>query len=887
MESNSRTAQQLFWRLVRVYAMASMAAIVVVVFLVYMGLEFTARQWVCFSIMLVPGVSLYVGPDIWLISRHFRPLKIALERLDRGEVPTADELGAAIVRALNLPYYSFMRVVLFHGPGAAGAILLCLSAVNWVMGAGFHTWQIGSFMAIVLFFASPTHGICEFFAISRMMTEVVERLYPLVGTLDRKQHAELRSVSLRRKLLYLAIFVTSLPLLFLAGSVMFKVSVMLARMGTTPPPGELRSFLLWILSVVAVCVVGALFMSVLTASEVSKAAERLAFAMKQVESGNLDVRLHITSTDEYADLYRGFNLMTEGLQEEVKILGISQDLMGELHLDLLLERIMRATTELLDADRSTLFLYDSRTDELWSRFAEGLDSREIRIPASYGVAGSVFRSGEAANITNAADDPRFNPEVDKKTGYQTKSILALPVVNKAGECIGVTQVLNKQGGPFTAKDESRLRAFTAQIAIALENAKLFDDVLRVQNYNENILRSTSNGMITLDSEHRVVTANVATLRLLDCQMEALAGRTAEELFAAPNDWVLRSLANVDATGDRDLAVDAALQLHNGSIASVNLTAVPLIDAAQERIGSMLIIEDISAEKRVKSTMSRYMSKEVVDQLLQSGEAALGGQLQRVTVLFSDIRDFTSVTETIGARETVSMLNEYFAEMVDVIFRNGGILDKYIGDAMMALFGAPFCGPLDADNAARAVTSMLVTLRDLNERRAAKGMRPIDIGVGVNTGDVVVGSIGSPKRMEYTAIGDGVNLASRLEGACKQYGVQAILSEYTVRSLTKSISLRELDVMRVKGKAEPVAIYEALGHHTAESFPNAEQTLEHFAGGLSAYRQCDWQRAMAKFEAALAAHPLDRPSQLFLGRCRHFLVEPPPNNWDGVWVLKDK
>ncbi len=448
-------------------------------------------------------------------------------------------------------------------------------------------------------------------------------------------------------------------------------------------------------------------------------------------------------------------------------------------------------------------------------------------------------------------------------------------------------MLNKRGGVFTARDESRLRAFTAQIAVALENAKLFDDVLRMQNYNESILRSTSNGMITLDSDRRVVTANAATLKLLKVTSGNIVGMEAATLFAAPNDWVLDSLAKVEESGETDLAVDAELQLSSGETASANLTTVPLIDANQQKIGSMLILEDITHEKRIKSTMSRYMSKEVADQLLESGETVLGGQVQRVSVLFSDIRDFTTVSETIGARETVSMLNEYFAEMVDVIFRHSGILDKYIGDAIMALYGAPFDGIQDADNAVRSANDMIVTLRALNSMRESVGQRPIDIGVGVNTGEAVVGSIGSPKRMEYTAIGDSVNLASRLEGACKTYGVKVLLSEFTLAALTHSPRVREIDLMRAKGKKQPVAIYEGLDHHTAVTFPNMEQTVEHFARGLSAYRKREWTKSLACLDAALACNPADKPSQIYRKRCLHFLEQPPVEEWDGVWDLKEK
>jgi adenylate cyclase len=302
---------------------------------------------------------------------------------------------------------------------------------------------------------------------------------------------------------------------------------------------------------------------------------------------------------------------------------------------------------------------------------------------------------------------------------------------------------------------------------------------------------------------------------------------------------------------------------------------------------MLILEDISSEKRVKSTMARYMSKEVVDQLLEAGEDQLGGKDQKISVLFSDVRRFTTISEALGARETVSMLNEYFGVMVDVIFSNGGILDKYIGDAIMALFGAPFNGPQDADNAVTVANQMMSALAVLNKGRVAVGKPPLEIGVGISTGDVIVGNIGSPKRMEYTVIGDSVNLASRLEGATKYYGAGILLSENTVRDLTKPFLLRELDFMRVKGKDLPVSVYEALDFHTPETFPNMSEVLASFARGLLAYRGRQWDGAVEAFKDALVANRNDRPSKIYLDRCAHYKANPPGDDWDGVWVLTEK
>ncbi|MBT6275938.1 MAG: GAF domain-containing protein, partial [Chromatiales bacterium] len=628
-------------------------------------------------------------------------------------------------------------------------------------------------------------------------------------------------------------------------------------------------------------------MSMLTATEVSRSAARLVEAMDRVEHGDLSGTLYITGTDEYADIYRGFNLMTESLRDEVRMLEVSHDLSGEIHLDVLLERIMGAVTELLDAERSTLFLYDANTDELWSRFASGLESTEIRIPAHQGIAGAVLDSGITESIADPYADSRFNQEIDIETGFRTRSILCAPIAAKNGKPIGVTQVLNKHDGEFTAKDETRLLAFTAQIAVSLQNAQLFEDVLNMKNYNESILRSTSNGMLTLNQEEQLVTANDAAKRILRLPDEGLTGMDAPSLFGQRNSWLLESIGQTFSSGETDISMDTAVHLSDGDSVSANISVQPLRDASEGIIGTIVVLEDLSGEKRVKATMARYMSKEVVDQLLAGGDAVMGGTDQVVSILFSDVRGFTSTSESMGARETVSMLNEYFEEMVDVVFRHDGILDKYIGDAIMALFGAPFAGDHDADNAVAVANGMMTSLRALNTRRVRDGRLVIEIGVGVSTGMVVAGNIGSTRRMEYTVIGDSVNLASRLEGVTKMYGTPVLMSQHTVAALTRPTLIREIDFIRVKGKDEPVAIYEGLEHHTPKTFPHIEESIRAYATGLEAYRQQDWRAAAEAFRSVLANHQGDVPSQIFVKRCEHYATAPPSPGWDGVWTITEK
>src|SRR6201981_2929667 len=193
---------------------------------------------------------------------------------------------------------------------------------------------------------------------------------------------------------------------------------------------------------------------------------------------------------------------------------------------------------MLGAERSTLVRHDERTKELCSRIALGPKIGEIRFPDSAGIAGAVFTTGKTVNIPHAYADLRFNPSFDKRTGFFTRSILCTPVINKQGLIIGVTQALNKSGGPFSAEDESRLKAFTAQVAISLENAKLFDDVQKIKNYNESMLESMSNGVLTLDENDTIVTCNTAGARILRQPFAHIIGRGAQEFFGGQNAWII-------------------------------------------------------------------------------------------------------------------------------------------------------------------------------------------------------------------------------------------------------------------------------------------------------------------------------------------------------------
>jgi adenylate cyclase len=573
-------------------------------------------------------------------------------------------------------------------------------------------------------------------------------------------------------------------------------------------------------------------------------------------------------------------------RQEMEFIDVVSEVTADIKLGSLLQKVMGEATRLLNAERSTLFLNDEKTSELWSEVGQGLESVQIRLPNHLGIAGAVFTSGKAINIPYAYADLRFNPAFDKKTGYFTRSILCVPIVNKHGKVIGVTQVLNKRGGPFTGEDESRLRAFTAQISIALENAKLFADVQNMKNYNEAMLESMSNAVITLDESERIATCNAAGLRILRVHPPQILQKPAAEFFAGSNVWIAEKLKRVAETQATELAMEAELIVGEDKL-SVNLTALPLLSMEKKRLGSMLMLEDISSEKRMRSTMSRLMDPGIADQMLAGGVDTLGGKNVQATVLFSDIRGFTTITEQLGAQGTVALLNEYFTLMVDCIQREAGFLDKFIGDAVMAAFGIPVGHDDDADRAVRTAISMIRELWTWNKLRVSEGKLPVDIGIGLNTDNVVSGTIGSKKRMDYTIIGDGVNLAARLESACKQYGSHILVSEFTYKALKTTYFSRELDLVVVKGKTRPVAIYEILDYHTEESYPQMIDALRHFKSGLVKYRQQKWTDAMGEFNEVLSLNANDKAAKLYIERCQHFLASPPGDDWDGVWVMESK
>jgi len=291
-------------------------------------------------------------------------------------------------------------------------------------------------------------------------------------------------------------------------------------------------------------------------------------------------------------------------------------------------------------------------------------------------------------------------------------------------------------------------------------------------------------------------------------------------------------------------------------------------------------------KRIRAAFQNYVAPDVVNIMLQHPEKLkLGGEKREMTVLFSDIRGFTTLSEQMEPETLVNLLHSYLNPMTEVVFRHNGTMDKYIGDAIMAIYGAPLPLPHHAQCACETALDMLATLTELWEEWRSQGLPELRIGIGINSGAMTVGNMGSQRLFDYTVIGDNVNLASRLEGLNKYYGTNILISAATQQLLPETFILREVDRVRVKGKKAPVSIFELRGQGQPQG--QEAELLELFQTGLTAFRQRQWERAAASFQQCLALNPEDGPAKLLLSRTQTFALEPPPPDWDGTTTLTQK
>ena len=304
------------------------------------------------------------------------------------------------------------------------------------------------------------------------------------------------------------------------------------------------------------------------------------------------------------------------------------------------------------------------------------------------------------------------------------------------------------------------------------------------------------------------------------------------------------------------------------------------------VAFMRFIAEEKERMRVKAAFQNYVAPEVVNTMLQHPDMLhLGGEKREMTVLFSDIRGFTTLSEQMEPEVLVGLLHSYLNPMTETVFQHNGTMDKYIGDAIMAIYGAPLLLSDHADRACETALAMLEKLQHLWEVWRAKNLPELKIGIGINSGPMTVGNMGSERLFDYTVIGDNVNLASRLEGLNKLYGTAILISEATQKLLQNSFILREVDRVRVKGKRTSVSIFELRGHGQPQG--QEAEFLQTFHAGLAAFRQGNWESATKYFAACQQINPSDGPVIRLLQKIQEMAQQPLPPDWDGTTTLTEK
>ena len=403
--------------------------------------------------------------------------------------------------------------------------------------------------------------------------------------------------------------------------------------------------------------------------------------------------------------------------------------------------------------------------------------------------------------------------IDKKSILQKKlsedNIIIAPLIVK-DKCLGYMILANKEtragSEPFVSADLDLLSAFTNQASVALDNAKLFKDIQKEKQFNESILNSIATGLLTLDSLGEIDSVNPSGQNILGMDEGEIIGNHYMYLFE--KDHAILELIQMTEIENNIQSEQNIPFLTVSQDSVINISVSPRVGNDLTITGTVIAIEDITQQNKIKNTFKRYVSKQIVEKLLDSKDGLnLGGELRNVTILFTDIRGFTSMSENMVPEEVVSTLNDYFTEMIDIVFKYNGTLDKIVGDELMIVFGAPISGADDTKRALDTAIEMMERLDSFNKKRKTKKLLPIEIGVGINHGPVISGNIGSREMMDYTVIGDTVNLAARLCSHAPPGDI--IVSPSVHRKTSKLYKYQKLESIEVKGKKKKIQIQKVL------------------------------------------------------------------------------
>ncbi len=490
------------------------------------------------------------------------------------------------------------------------------------------------------------------------------------------------------------------------------------------------------------------------------------------------------------------------LLELETLFDISVAISSVLEIDELAEDVLWRSVGILNASKGMLLIQEENNLILKPTALFNWEEKEVLLSKRLNIFKVITEKNKGHILTK-----KVKSSIQKKLNEQN---LIISPLQAKGKILGYMILCNKETREgieeFNDLDLDLLTALCNQAAVAIDNATLFKDITEAKNFNESILTSIATGVITINTLGEVDSINKAGQIIMKKDPEKIIGNHYMYLFEE-DDHIIELITNSEIKNE----IYSELNVPFLSVSKetvINVSVSPRVDLNKKVLGLVLTIEDITDISKVKSTFKRYVSKQVVDELLDDdAKLNLGGEKREVTVLFSDIRGFTSMSEKMEPEKVVSTLNKYFSLMIDIVFKNNGTLDKIIGDELMIVYGAPTSSKDDTERALKTAIEMQQKIDIFNREREKDKEFPIKVGIGINKGLVVSGNIGSRELMDYTVIGDTVNLGARL---CSAAGPDKIIVSKTVWEATKKIySYKKLKPIKVKGKKDEISIYEVI------------------------------------------------------------------------------
>jgi adenylate cyclase len=545
---------------------------------------------------------------------------------------------------------------------------------------------------------------------------------------------------------------------------------------------------------------------------------------------------------------RLYEKVTARMREAMALYRVSTRLMRTLNLDQLLEDILEVLQRAFGYLNCALLLVDQDAGEMYIKAACGyppeiMAAGRIKIGQG-GIAGWVAANKAALNVPDVTRDPRY-----VKWMGETRSEIAVPML-VGDKVIGVLEAQSPEVSAFDEDDLRVLSSVAAQAAIAFERVRLYEEtqqkmteIATMKNYMDNIFASIASGVITTDTEGRITTFNRAAEDILGIPSDQAVGRLYHEVLDFFKETPFPSLVEEAKTFERPhLASEVELQLPQRGKVSLNLDVSTLKDQAGKPLGVAIVIDDLTEEKRleaereweerekqrIRRLFQRYVAPKVVERLIEGIEqVALGGKRQVVTILFADIRGFTSFSEARRPEELVEILNHHLSLAAQAVLEQEGTLDKFMGDAVMALFNAPLPQPDHTLRAVQAALAMQQAIAAYHGELDSEAQ--LSFGVGINVGEAVVGNVGTAELMNYTAIGDAVNLAKGLQENAE--GGQILLSQSAHQAVKEHVRVRALEPIKVKGRSGIEPAYEVVGlkERSRDARSIASDTASHVRG----------------------------------------------------------